>query len=96
MWLRCDVCRRYARLKLVGLQDVDSRTRTFSCSQCGGEACFCVVEPTRERGMEDYRLDERPHPERHPAASKRLSEPSRRPPASPGGERPGRTFKVRR
>ncbi len=27
MWLRCDVCRRYARLKLAGLHDVDYRTR---------------------------------------------------------------------
>jgi hypothetical protein len=25
MWLRCDVCRRYARLKLAGLRDVDYR-----------------------------------------------------------------------
>ena len=23
MWLRCDICRRYARLKLAGLHDVD-------------------------------------------------------------------------
>jgi hypothetical protein len=49
MWLRCDVCRRYARLKLPGLHDVDSRTKTFSCSRCGGEAYFCVVEPITER-----------------------------------------------
>src|SRR5260370_34153925 len=49
MWLRCDVCRRYARLKLGGLHDVDSRTKTFGCSQCGGEAYFCVVEPITER-----------------------------------------------
>ena len=92
MWLRCDVCRRYARLKLAGLQDVDSRTRTFSCSRCGGEARFCVVEPITERGMEDYRLDERQDPERHPAAVRRLTEP----PPSRGGELPGRTFKGRR
>jgi hypothetical protein len=38
MRLRCDVCRRYARLKLAGLHDIDYRTRTFSCSQCGAEA----------------------------------------------------------
>ena len=36
MWLRCDVCRRYARLKLAGLHGVDYRTKTFSCSVCGG------------------------------------------------------------
>jgi hypothetical protein len=29
MWLRCDVCRRYARLKLAGLHDVDYRTYTL-------------------------------------------------------------------
>ena len=46
--------------------------------------------------MEDYRLDERPHPERHPAAVKRLTEPPRRPAAGPGGELPGRKFKGRR
>jgi hypothetical protein len=27
MWVRCDVCRRYARLKLAGLHDVDYRTK---------------------------------------------------------------------
>ena len=68
MWLRCDVCRRYARLKLAGLQDTDSRSKTFSCSRCGGDAYFCVVEPITERGMEDYRLDEIEKPARHPAA----------------------------
>jgi hypothetical protein len=26
MWLRCDICRRYARLKLGGLHDIDYRT----------------------------------------------------------------------
>jgi hypothetical protein len=58
MWLRCDVCRRYARLKLAGLHDVDYRTKTFSCSACGAEANFCLVEPTKEFGMHDYRLNE--------------------------------------
>jgi hypothetical protein len=95
MWLRCDVCRRYARLKLAG-HDVDSRTQTFSCSRCGGEAYFCVVEPITERGMEDYRLDERKHPERHPAATKRLTEPPHRPISSHGGELPGRKIDGRR
>jgi hypothetical protein len=70
MWLRCDICRRYARLKLAGLHDVDHRTKTFSCSVCGSEAYFCLVEPTKEFGMHDYRLDEREQPERHPDAVK--------------------------
>jgi hypothetical protein len=29
MWLRCDVCRRYAPLSIGGLQDVDYRSKTF-------------------------------------------------------------------
>jgi hypothetical protein len=33
VWLRCDVCRRYARLKLAGLHDVDYRAKTFSRSR---------------------------------------------------------------
>ena len=32
MWVRCDVCRRYAPLSIGGLQDVDYRSKTFSCS----------------------------------------------------------------
>jgi hypothetical protein len=79
----------YARLKLAGLQDVDYRTKTFSCSVCGSEAYFCLVEPTKEFGMHDYRLDEREQPERHPGAVKRLTEPPRRT-VSIAGELPGR------
>ena len=96
MWLRCDVCRRYARLKLAGLTEVDSRTKTFSCSQCGAEAYFCVVEPITETGMGDYRLDERAKPERHPEATRRLTPPPRRPTPSRGGELPGRKIDPRR
>ena len=96
MWLRCDVCRRYARLKLAGLHDVDSRTKTFSCSRCGGEAYFCVVEPITERGMGDYRLDEIEKPARHPEAVRRLTAPPRRLAPSRGGELPGRKIDGRR
>jgi hypothetical protein len=88
MWLRCDVCRRYARLNLAGLHDVDYRTKTFSCSRCGGEAYFCLVEPITEYGMADYRLDEVEKPERHLEAVKRLTEPPRRPISSRGDELP--------
>jgi hypothetical protein len=98
MWLRCDVCRRYARLKLAGLHDVDYRTKTFSCSVCGSEAYFCLVEPTKEFGMHDYRLDEVEKPERHPDAIKRLTgsqQPSRSVDCS-GGELPGRKMDGRR
>jgi hypothetical protein len=69
---RCDVCRRYARLKLAGLHDVDYRTKTISCSACGSEAYFCFVEPIKEFRMHDYRLDEVETPERHPDAIKRI------------------------
>ena len=96
MWLRCDVCRRYARLKLAGLQNVDYRTKTFSCSVCGSEAYFCLIEPIRERGMEDYRLDERERPERHPDAIKRLTVSQRPSVDYSGGELPGRKMDGRR
>jgi hypothetical protein len=96
MWLRCDVCRRYARLNLAGPYDVDYRTKTFSCSRWGGEAYFCLVEPITEYGMADYRIDEVEKPERHPDAVKRLTEPPRRTVSSTGGELPGRKMDGRR
>jgi hypothetical protein len=34
---------------------------------------FCLVEPTKEFGMHDYRLDEVEKPEHHPDAIKRLT-----------------------
>jgi len=58
LWLRCDVCRRYVPLKIGGLQNVDYRTETFSCSKCGAAAYVAIIEPIKETGMEDYRLDE--------------------------------------
>ena len=51
---------------------------------------FCLVEPTKEFGMHDYRLDEVEKPERHPDAVRRLTEPLRRPVSNRGGELPGR------
>ena len=72
------------RLKLAGLQDTDFRSKTFSCSRCGGEAYFCVVEPITKRGMEDYRLDEIEKPARHPEAVRRLTAPPLRPNIKPG------------
>jgi hypothetical protein len=84
------------RLKLAGLHDVDYRSKTFSCSRCGSEAYFCLVEPITEYGMADYRLDEVEKPERHPYAVKRLTEPQRRQISSRGGELPGRKCDGRR
>ena len=97
MWVRCDICRRYAQLRLRGLLDVDYRTKRFSCSRCGSEAWVCVVEPVKERGMQDYRLDEIEDPQRHPAAVDRLtgSKPRRHIDRS-GGDLPGRKVDPRR
>ena len=77
---------------------MDYRTKTFSCSVCGSEAYFCLVEPITEYGMADYRLDEVEKPERHPDAVKRLTgsqQPSRAVDYS-GGELPGRKMDGRR
>jgi hypothetical protein len=92
MWVRFDVCRRYAPLSIGGLQDVDYRSKTFSCSQCGSEAYLAVIEPIREAGMQDYRLDAIERPERHPAAIDRLTGRRRSAPVDySGGELPGRS-----
>jgi len=97
MWVRCDLCRRYAHLRLTGLLDIDYRTKRFSCSRRGAEAWVCIVEPIKELGMQDYRLDDIEHPERHPAAVDRLmgKQPSWRIDRS-GGELPGRKVDGRR
>jgi hypothetical protein len=94
-WLRCDVCRRYARLKLAGLHDVDYRAKTFSCSRCGAAAHLCLVEPIKETGMDDYRLDEVEAPARHPKAVQRLTDRTPSLVDQSGGELPGRNLKGR-
>jgi hypothetical protein len=97
MWVRCDLCRRYATLRLTGLLDVDYRTKRFSCSRCGSEAWMCVVEPVKESGMQDYRLDEIEDPRRHPAAVDRLTGRRRSHHIDhSGGELPGRKVDARR
>ena len=97
MWVRCDVCRRYAPLSIGGLQEVDYRSKTFSCSQCGSEAYLAVIEPIKEAGMQDYRLDAIERPERHPAAVDRLTGRRRSAPVDySGGELPGRKVDGRR
>jgi hypothetical protein len=97
MWVPCDVCRRYGAFRIAGLGDVDYRTKTFSCSACGAEAYLCLVEPVREMGMEDYRLDEVAEPQRHPEAIERLSGRCRQPTVNhSGGDLPGRKVDPRR
>jgi hypothetical protein len=75
LYLRCDICRRFALLQLGTheLRDVDYRTKRFSCSVCGDEAWLTVTDPRTERSMGDYRLDQRARPERHPRTVERLS-----------------------
>jgi hypothetical protein len=97
LWLRCDVCRRYVPLKIGGLQNVDYRTKTFSCSKCGAAAYVAIIEPIKETGMEDYRLDEIEAPQRHPVAVDRLTGRHRSGRVDhSGGELPGRKVDPRR
>jgi hypothetical protein len=97
IYLRCDVCRRYAHLYLAELREVDYRTRSFSCSVCGAVAALTVTDPTTETGMGDYRLDQRDQPERHPRTVKRLTGDHRRSSVNQaGGELPGRKVGGRR
>jgi hypothetical protein len=76
----------------------DYRIKTFSCSQCGSEAYLALIEPTKEPGMQDYRLDPIELPKHHAAAVDRLMGRSRRsaPVDYSGGELPGRKFDPRR
>ena len=39
---------RYAALNIVGLPDVDYRSKTFSCSQCGSQAYLAVIDPIKD------------------------------------------------
>jgi hypothetical protein len=48
---------RYDPLNIGGLQEVDYRSKTFSCSQYGSQAYLAVIDPTKETGMQDYRVD---------------------------------------
>ena len=50
LWVRCDVCRRYARLHLGELRNVDYRTKTFSCSICGSDGAMALEEPCKDTG----------------------------------------------
>src|ERR1700681_1912789 len=56
LFVRCDVCRRYARLYLADIRDTDYRTKTFSCCRCGTDGALAITEPNTETGMTDYQL----------------------------------------
>jgi hypothetical protein len=73
LFVRCDVCRRYARLYLAEIRNTDSRTKTFSCCRCGSDGALAITEPNTETGMTDYRLDQVEGPQHHPAAIARLT-----------------------
>jgi hypothetical protein len=45
LFVRCDVCRRYARLYLAEIRDTDYRTKTFSCCRCGADGALAITEP---------------------------------------------------
>ena len=97
LYVRCDVCRRHVRLALRGLRDLDYRTKTFSCSVCGGSGSLAILDPTTQAGMQDYRLDPVADPPRHRAAVVRLTSPPLRPePVRGNGELPGRKIDLRR
>jgi hypothetical protein len=73
LFVRCDVCRRYARLYLADIRDTDYRTKTFSCSRCGADGALAITEPNTETGMTDYQLDQVERPQHHPVAVDRLT-----------------------
>jgi hypothetical protein len=73
LFVRCDVCRRYARLYLAEIRDTDYRTKTFSCCRCGTDGALAITEPNTESGMTDYQLDQVEGPQHHPAAVDRLA-----------------------
>jgi len=65
LFVRCDVCRRYARLYLADIRDTDYRTKTFSCCRCGTDGALAITAPNTETGMTDYRLDQVEGPQHH-------------------------------
>jgi hypothetical protein len=73
LFVRCDVCRRYARLYFADIGDADYRTKTFSCCRCGADGALALSEPNTETGMTDYQLDQVEGPQHHPAAIDRLT-----------------------
>ena len=97
LYVRCDICRRHIRLELGGLRDLDYRSRTFSCSVCGGSGSLAIIDPTTQAGTQDYRFDPITDPPRHRAAVVRLTSSPRRPePVRHNGELPGRKIDLRR
>jgi hypothetical protein len=76
LFVRCDVCRRYARLYLAEIRDTDYRTKTVSCCRCGADGALALSEPNTETGMTDYQLDQVEGPQHHPGAVAAEGRPS--------------------
>jgi hypothetical protein len=73
LFVRRDVCRRYARLSPAEIGDTDYRTKAFSCSRRGADGALALVEPNTETGMTDYQLDRVEGAQHHPGALARLT-----------------------
>jgi hypothetical protein len=58
LFVRCDVCRRYARLYPAEIHDTDYRTKTFSYCRYGTDGALAITEPNTETGMTDCQLDQ--------------------------------------
>jgi hypothetical protein len=75
LFVRCYVCRRYARLYLAEIREADYRTKTFSCCRCGIDGALAITEPNTETGMTDYQLDQVEGPQHHSGALARFTDP---------------------
>jgi hypothetical protein len=76
LFVRCDICRRYARLNLAEIRNADYRMKTFSCYRWGTDGAAAIAEANTETGMTDYRLDQVEGPQHHTGALARLGRPS--------------------
>jgi hypothetical protein len=75
LFVRSDVCRRYARLHLAEIRDTDYRTKTFSWCRCGADGALAITEPNTETGMTNYQLNQVEGPQHYPGAVARLTGP---------------------
>ena len=87
-----------AYMPVVELLDVDYRSKDVQLLGVRRLGLAVRVEPVTERGMQDYRLDERERPSHHPAAVERLTGGRKRHTIDFSGraEQPGRKSDPRR
>jgi len=99
LYLRCDICRRFALLQLGGARAARRGLphQTLQLLGLWRRTWLTVTDPRTERGMSDYRLDQREQPERHPRTVERLTGNRRQSSVDlTGGELPGRKVYARR